>query len=125
MASNSFTQNAQGVIDFRTANSEALGVKLAARIIYDSQKRMMLTKWGSQEDLPKNSGQTIQFVRYHNVDTGLNPIFGNTNPSSVKMSSTPPAAEIVRSPCSMRDMMALIGLISNTGMAFSACCGSR
>lgn len=88
MATVSHSQDSSGVIDFRTANSEALGVKLSARIIYDSQKRMMLTKWGSQEDLPKNSGQTIQFVRYHNVDTGLNPIFGNTNPDSVKMTST-------------------------------------
>ena len=88
MADVSHSQNATGVIDFRTANSEALGVKLSARIIYDSQKKMMLTKWGMQEDLPKNSGQTIQFVRYHNVDTGLNPIFGNTSPSSVKLTST-------------------------------------
>jgi len=88
MAIVNHSQNATGVIDFRTANSEALGVKLSARIIYDSQKKMMLTKWGSQEDLPRNSGQTIQFVRYHNVDTGLNPIFGNTSPSSVKLTST-------------------------------------
>ena len=88
MASVSNTQNASGVLDFRTANSEALGVKLSARIIYDSQKLMMLTKWGVQEDLPRNSGQTIQFVRYHNIDTGLNPIFGNTNPSAVKLTST-------------------------------------
>ena len=88
MASVSHSQNGTGVIDFRTANSEALGVKLSARIIYDSQKRMMLPKWGMQEDLPRNSGQTIQFVRYHNVDTGLNPIFGNTNPSAVRLTST-------------------------------------
>lgn len=88
MASVAHSQNASGVIDFRTANSEALGVKLSARIIYDSQKRMMLPKWGMQEDLPRNSGQTIQFVRYHNVDTGLNPIFGNTNPSAVRLTST-------------------------------------
>jgi len=88
MATLGHTQDANGVIDFRTANSEALGVKLSARIIYDSQKLMMLTKWGVQEDLPRNSGQTIQFVRYHNIDTGLNPIFGSTNPNAVKLTNT-------------------------------------
>jgi len=88
MATVTHSQDASGVIDFRAANSEALGIKLSARMIFDSQKLMMLTKWGVQEDLPRNSGQSIQFVRYHNIDTGLNPIFGNTNPNSVKLTST-------------------------------------
>jgi N4-gp56 family major capsid protein len=82
------TQDGQGAVTFRTANSGALGVKTSARLIFDSRKLLMLPKWGAQEDLPQNSGQTIQFRRYHNIDTGLNPIFGNVNPSSVKMSWT-------------------------------------
>jgi N4-gp56 family major capsid protein len=80
------SQGQFGDVTFRTANSGALGVKTSARLIFDSKKLLMLPKWGVNEDLPKNSGQTIQFRRYHNVDTGLNPIFGNTNPSAVKMS---------------------------------------
>ncbi len=88
MSTVSHSQNNAGVIDFRTANSEEIGVKLSARMQYDSQKLMMLTKWGLQEDLPKNSGLGIQFARYHNIDTGLNPIFGSTNPHSVKLKST-------------------------------------
>lgn len=79
-------QDNVGAVTFRTANSGALGIKASARLIFDSQKRLMLPKWGVQEDLPMNSGQTIQFRRYHNIDTGLNPIFGTTNPSAVKMS---------------------------------------
>lgn len=81
-------QTGQGAVTFRTANSGALGVKASARLIFDSRKKLMLPKWGVQEDLPQNSGQTIQFRRYHNIDTGLNPIFGNVNPSSTKMSWT-------------------------------------
>jgi len=81
-------QDGQGAVTFRTANSGALGVKTSARLIFDSKKLLMLPKWGVQEDLPQNSGQTISFRRYHNIDTGLNPIFGNVNPSSVKMSWT-------------------------------------
>ena len=81
-------QDQYGAVTFRTANSGALGVKASARLIFDSKKRMMLPKWGVQEDLPMNSGQTIQFRRYHNVDTGLNPLLGDRNPSSVKMSWT-------------------------------------
>ena len=79
-------QDNVGAVTFRTANSGALGIKASARLIFDSQKRLMLPKWGVQEDLPMNSGQTIQFRRYHNIDIGLNPIFGTTNPSAVKMS---------------------------------------
>jgi len=82
------TQDGLGAVTFRTANSGALGVKASARLIFDSRKLLMLPKWGVQEDLQQNSGQTIQFRRYHNIDTGLNPIFGNVNPSSVKMSWT-------------------------------------
>jgi len=49
---------------------------------------MMLPKWGTQEDLPMNSGQTIQFRRYHNIDTGLNPILGDQNPNASKLTWT-------------------------------------
>lgn len=82
------SQGQYGEVGYRTANSGALGVKASARLIFDSKKRMMLPKWGVQEDLPMNSGQTIQFRRYHNIDTGMNPILGDQNPSSKKMSWT-------------------------------------
>ena len=46
------TQDSNGVVTFRTANSGALGVKTSARLIFDSRKLLMLPKWGAQEDLP-------------------------------------------------------------------------
>lgn len=52
------TQGDYGAVGYRTASSGALGVKAAAKLLFDSKKRMMLMRWANQEDLPKNSGQT-------------------------------------------------------------------
>jgi N4-gp56 family major capsid protein len=84
----STSQGNYGAVTFRTANSGATGVKLAARLLFDAKKRMMLMRWATQEDLPQNAGQTIQWRRYHNIDTGLNPILGDQNPSASKISWT-------------------------------------
>lgn len=90
------TQNQYGEVTQRTANSGALGVKASANLIFDSKKRMMLTKWGKNEDMPMNSGRTMQWRRYHNIDTGLNPIVGDQNPSSVKMAWTDFTTDLYR-----------------------------
>lgn len=82
------SQGSYGELLYRSANSGALGVKAVAKLLFDAKKRMMLMRFATNEDLAQKSGRTLQWRRYHNIDTGLNPILGDQNPSSTKLSYT-------------------------------------
>ena len=73
------SQSNNGNLSFRTTTYAN------ARLLTQAKNKLVLSKWASQQDMPRNKGTNMSFRRYNHFNDGIHPIINNETPSISKI----------------------------------------
>jgi N4-gp56 family major capsid protein len=68
--------------------STRVGIFMSTQLLHDAKANLILPRFAEQKDLPKNTGTTIQFRRYHNLQKVVAPLNGAKTPTGQELTWT-------------------------------------
>lgn len=65
--------------------SDRVGIHATTKLLQAAKETLMLNKWARQDNMPANSGKTITWRRYENLDVAVSALVGSNTPDGIEL----------------------------------------